>query len=105
MNNDISRILAEMRNHAIIAQGSSTPPVQETGGADFSALLKQSIAKVNDLQQTSQNLTRAVELGDPNVSISDAMIAMQKSSIAFEAMVQVRNKVVSAYQEIMSMPV
>ncbi|MEW5757150.1 MAG: flagellar hook-basal body complex protein FliE [Pseudomonadota bacterium] len=105
MNNDIARILAEMRNHAIVAQGRSMAPAQETGGADFSALLKQSIEKVNDLQKTSQHLTRAVELGDPNVSISDAMIAMQKSSLAFEAMVQVRNKVVSAYQEIMSMPV
>jgi len=44
-------------------------------------------------------------MGDRSVSISDAMIASQKSSIAFSATVEVRNKFVEAYKEIMSMPV
>ena len=105
MENDIARVLAEMRSHAITAQGGFSKPVQETAGGDFSALFKQSIDKVNELQQTSKELTTAFEMGDPNVSVADAMVAMQKSGIAFQAMVQVRNKVVSAYQDIMSMPV
>ena len=47
----------------------------------------------------------AVEMGDRSVSISDAMIASQKASVAFTATVEVRNKFVEAYKEIMNMPV
>jgi flagellar hook-basal body complex protein FliE len=50
-------------------------------------------------------MATAVEMGDPKVSLAQAMIAGQKSSIAFEATVQVRNKLVEAYKEVMSMPV
>jgi len=107
VNNDISRILAEMRNHAISAQGgvNKTAEAPAANGADFSTLLKQSIDKVNELQGISKETVNAFEMGDPNVSLSDAMVSMQKSSIAFQAAVQVRNKVITAYQDIMSMPV
>jgi flagellar hook-basal body complex protein FliE len=44
-------------------------------------------------------------MGDPNVSLSEVMIASQKSSLAFSAMVEVRNKFLEAYKEVMSMPV
>ena len=73
--------------------------------ADFSNMLKNAIDNVNELQQTSGDLKTRMELGDPNVTLEQTMIASQKSSIAFEATVQVRNKVVEAYKEIMSMPV
>ncbi len=73
--------------------------------SDFSALFKQALDNVNGLQQNSNKLATAVEMGDPNVSLAQAMIAGQKSSIAFEATVQIRNKLVEAYKEIMSMPV
>lgn len=78
------------------------------GGAprtDFSEVLKRSLDQVNAAQQTSNALGRAFEAGDPSVSVSDLMVAMQKSSLSFQAALQVRNKLVSAYQEIMSMPV
>lgn len=73
--------------------------------SDFGTLFKNAIGNVNELQQQSRAMTTAVELGDPRVSLAEAMIASQKSSLAFEATVQVRNKVVEAYKEIMSMPV
>ena len=72
---------------------------------DFSEVLKQSLDKVNEAQQSSAALGRAFEAGDPNVSVSELMVAMQKSSLSFQAVVQVCNKLVAAYQEIMSMPV
>lgn len=73
--------------------------------SDFSTLFKNAIGNVNAIQQDASALRTAVELGDPKVSLAQAMIASQKSSLAFEATVQVRNKVVEAYKEIMSMPV
>lgn len=71
----------------------------------FSDALKNSLQQVSDTQKHSQELSQRFTMGDESVSLSDAMIAMQKSSISFQATVQVRNKLVSAYHEIMSMQV
>ncbi|MEE2000039.1 flagellar hook-basal body complex protein FliE [Alkalimonas sp. MEB108] len=73
--------------------------------SDFGAMLKGAINQVNSLQTEAGVLRDHVELGTGNVTIAEAMIAASKSSIAFEATVQVRNKVVEAYKEIMTMPV
>ncbi len=104
-NSDISRVLAEMRSHSLQAQGFSAEKTANVPGADFADLLKQSVDKVNSLQKMSKANVTAFEMGDPNVSLADAMVSMQKASIAFQAMSQVRNKVIQAYQEVMSMPV
>lgn len=85
--------------------GLDTAKIAPTGGSDFSAMLKTAVDNVNGLQKQSKTLQTAVEMGDRSVSISDAMIASQKSSVAFSATVEVRNKFVEAYKEIMSMPV
>lgn len=50
-------------------------------------------------------MSKAYIKGDPNVSISDVMIASQKSSVAFQAATQVRNKLVEAYKDVMNMPI
>ncbi len=71
----------------------------------FSTLLKSSINKVNDIQAQTNKLQEAFQKGDPDVPIAEVMMAMQKSSVSFQAMLQVRNKIVKAYQEIMNMPV
>lgn len=85
-------------SRASAASGSAEKP-------DFSGLLKQSIDKVNDLQKTSARMATAFEAGDPGVSLVDTMIASQKAGVAFQATVQVRNKLVSAYEEIMRMSI
>ncbi|WP_445397102.1 flagellar hook-basal body complex protein FliE [Zobellella sp. An-6] len=72
---------------------------------DFSVLLKQAVNNVNGLQQSTDALRNRFELGDDAVSLEQVMIAAQKSSLAFDATVQVRNKVVDAYKTIMNMPV
>ncbi len=102
---DISRVLAEMRNHTQQIQGAEADTATKVAGSDFSDLFRQSVDKVNELQQISKENTTAFEMGDPNVSLADAMVSMQKAGIAFQAMSQVRNKMVQAYQEVMSMPV
>lgn len=71
----------------------------------FSDALKQSLAQVSSSQKHAEELSQRFAMGDDSVSLSDTMIAMQKSSISFQATVQVRNKLVSAYQEIMNMQV
>lgn len=73
--------------------------------ADFSSMLKGAIDNVNATQMHARSLAAAVENGEDGVTIAEAMIAASKSSIAFEATMQVRNKVVEAYKEIMTMPV
>ena len=109
MNNTISpdSLLAQMRAMAAQAQGKSSDSAATaaTGQSDFSELLKQSVDKVNETQADSKRLQEAFQSGDPNVQVSEVMVAMQKSNVSFQAMLQVRNKLVSAYQEIMNMQV
>ena len=56
-------------------------------------------------QQQAGQLATALEKGDPTVDVAQVMVAMQKANISFQAMTTVRNKLVSAYQEIMGMQV
>ena len=78
---------------------------QAAGKVDFAAALKASLDHVNNAQVNAETLGKNFVLGDDKVSLSDVMIAGQKANIAFQATVQVRNKLVSAYQDIMNMPV
>jgi len=73
--------------------------------SDFADLLKDAVNKVNDIQQEAGAKRTAFEMGDRSVTLADTMIAASKASVAFDATVQVRNKFVEAYKEIMSMPV
>lgn len=71
----------------------------------FSDMLGKAVNNVNELQQNASELRTAYEMGDPNVDLTKVMIAAQKSSVSFEAMTQVRNRVVRAYEDIMNMPI
>lgn len=101
---DINQVLAQMR--VMAAQAGALPPKSEqASGADFANMLQQSIDKVNDTQQHAAELKKAFETGEGNVELAEVMVAIQKSSISFEAMVEVRNKLVDAYKDIMNMPI
>ena len=107
MNNTINAdtLLTQMRAMAAQAQGQ-TPAVKGAAEqSDFSDILKQSVDKVNDTQMNANKLSEAFQAGDPNIQVSEVMVAMQKSSVSFQAMLQVRNKLVNAYQDIMNMQV
>jgi flagellar hook-basal body complex protein FliE len=102
---DTSQLITQMRSMASAAQG--IPNVKENSpvGSDFSSMLMKSIDSVNDVQKEAGRLGDAFVTGDPSVSLAEVMIAKQKSGIAFEATLQVRNKLLSAYKEIMAMQV
>lgn len=104
---DPNQLLTQMRAAQALAtqQPTAIAQGQDSGRVDFSDLVKSAVDKVNETQQASSALKTAFELGDPNVSLADVMIAGQKSTIAFEATIQVRNKLVRAYEEIMRMSV
>jgi flagellar hook-basal body complex protein FliE len=71
----------------------------------FSDALKAQLENVSKAQDQADDMGKKFASGDDSVSLSDTMIAMQKASITFQATVQVRNKLVSAYHEIMNMQV
>jgi flagellar hook-basal body complex protein FliE len=77
----------------------------QSGKVDFADVLKSSLDGVARAQAKSEEMQKAFVLGDKNVSLSDTMIAMQKASINFQTAIQVRNRVVQAYNDIMNMQV
>jgi flagellar hook-basal body complex protein FliE len=74
------------------------------GPADFGDLIRQTVDKVNSNQMASSQISAAYERGE-GVPLTDVVLAMQKSSLSFEATLQVRNKVLKAYEDILNMPV
>ncbi|MCC6201949.1 MAG: flagellar hook-basal body complex protein FliE [Gammaproteobacteria bacterium] len=74
-------------------------------GGDFTQVFKQALDGVNETQRSAAALTERFERGDGTVNVASVMIATQKADIAFQAATQVRNRLVSAYQEIMNMPI
>ncbi|MDH3645521.1 MAG: flagellar hook-basal body complex protein FliE [Gammaproteobacteria bacterium] len=103
---DINRVLADMR--ALAAQAKQQPSIdnaQEAGRPDFGQLLKESIDQVNAAQSAAGAMTKRFESGDPDVDLTEVMLALQKADISFKAMTEVRNKLVDAYREIMNMPI
>lgn len=92
-------------NTNAIGSNSALRESQQAGKVDFASALKASLNHVNNAQVNAETLGKNFVLGDDKVSLSDVMIAGQKANISFQATVQVRNKLVSAYQDIMNMPV
>lgn len=103
-NMNIDQVLAQMRVMSAKAT-NQTEEVPGSGGADFGALLKQSIDKVNDIQQEASAMRASFEKGEGDMDLAQVMVAAQKSSLSFEAMVQVRNKLIEAYKDVMNMPI
>lgn len=72
---------------------------------EFSDMFKTAIQTVHETQQSASTMASAYERGDATVSLSQVMVASQKASVSFQALTQVRNKLVEAYQDIMNMPI
>ncbi len=106
-NNTINpeALLVQMR--ALASQAQSKPAETPTAvqSENFADLLRQSIDKVNEIQQSGSAMAQSFQKGDPNIQLSEVMVSLQKANVSFTAMVEVRNKLVSAYQEIMNMQV
>ena len=104
----IQSVLQQMQGLSAQAAGQSNKGQAVSavvGGGSFVEELQSSVARINELQQQSRVQKRAFEAGVPGVSLNDVMVDSQKASLAFEMGVQVRNRLVSAYKEIMNMQV
>ncbi len=107
---DVNQLLTQMRAMASQAQAPNkveavAPGVEESQRPDFSAVLKQSVEQVSATQKAAGKAAEAFAAQDPNTDLTDVMVALQKASVSFQAMTQVRNRLVQAYQEVMSMQV
>lgn len=100
----VDGLLAQMRV-AAAAAGLREPAPVAAPTVNFSSVLKNALDGVAQAQDKSETLQKAFVMGDDKVSLSDTMIAMQKAGINFQATVQVRNKVIQAYNDIMNMQV
>ncbi|MEM9171330.1 MAG: flagellar hook-basal body complex protein FliE [Pseudomonadota bacterium] len=97
---DTAAVLARIRDYS----GDLTVRDTKAPGG-FATLLARSVSTVNERQQTAAAQASAYEAGDPDADLTQVMISLQKASLSFQAMTEVRNKLVNAYQEIMNMPV
>lgn len=119
MTHSVTSILSQIRSFqtqvgqtaasplAEMPRSNAIPTVTDIGRAapaSFSDTLRGALAGVNEAQQTSGALARDFELGKPGADLARVMVASQQSQIAFRATVEVRNRLVQAYQDVMNMP-
>jgi len=103
---EINQVLQQMRDMSAMAGNkTSVNPAENVSGTDFAQLLKDSINHVAKTQKAGSAMATSFEAGDPAVNLSEVMVAVQKASVSFQAMTQVRNNLVSAYKQVMNMPV
>ena len=100
----INQVLAQMRAMQALANPQATPEAVQ-GQGNFSNLMQDSIREVNAVMQESRAMTTRFEMGDPSVSLAEVMVNSQKAGLQFQAVAEIRNRVLSAYKEVMNMPV
>jgi flagellar hook-basal body complex protein FliE len=86
-------------------QPIARPKPAATDAAGFQGALSEAMKSVSKSQNDAVEMQRQIQLGNPSVSLEETMVAMQKSQIGFQATLQVRNKLVQAYTDIMNMQV
>ena len=104
---EIDSVLAQIRSLSAQARVGSSPAAapQKSGPSEFASVLSKGIDQVNQTQQRAGQVEEAFQRGTPGVELSQVMVEMQKANVSFRALTEVRNRLVSAYQEIMNMQV
>jgi flagellar hook-basal body complex protein FliE len=102
---EIDQVLAQIRSLSTqLRPGGSQPAAAPASGpSQFAALLRQGIDQVNQSQQRATELADAFARGAPGVELPQVMVQMEKASVSFRALTEVRNRLISAYQDIMNM--
>ncbi len=101
---NIDRILSQMR--VLSAQAAGQAPITNIPAENtFASTLKNTLGQVNDMQVTATNMQENFEKGGSGMDVAKVMIAGKKAEIAFQATVQVRNKFIDAYHDIMNMSI
>ncbi|MBI3375611.1 MAG: flagellar hook-basal body complex protein FliE [Betaproteobacteria bacterium] len=88
-----------------LAPLASTRGARASGAAGFADALGKALSAVNQEQHRAQSVAERFQLNDQEVSLEETMIAMQKANISFQSLVQVRNRLLSAYHEIMNLQI
>jgi flagellar hook-basal body complex protein FliE len=115
-NTQIDSVLSQIRALSSQIKATQVKPTAETGvagsvatgavaGSSFAALMQQGLSSVNQMQQSADSLATDFQRGKPGVELADVMIEMQKASVSFRAATEVRNRMVTAYQDIMNMQI
>lgn len=111
---DINSVLQQMRELKMqaqqgmqndIAKPQPVAAVKDDNGESFADLLKGAVDNVHGAQVEAKTLATAFEKGTPGVDLHQVMISMEKASVSFQAMTQVRNRMVTAYEDVMKMPI
>ncbi len=102
----IDQMLGMLRATATQASGrASEAPASEAGTTDFAKVLQNTIEQVNQTQQQAEDMAAKFAAGDGNTNLHEVMISLQKANLSFQEMVQVRNKLVTAYHDVMNIQV
>jgi flagellar hook-basal body complex protein FliE len=104
---EIDSVLAQIRSLSTQTRmgSSQAGSVPQSGPSEFANILSKGIEQVNQTDQRATQLSAAFQRGDPGVELPQVMLEMQKATVSFRALTEVRNRLVSAYQEIMNMQV
>jgi len=113
---NIQRVLGQLRAAADMASSGAIGSVGgagaaqrlgaaagTSGGLDFGSILKSAVEQVSDAQQVATVKQQEFQLGESNMSLEEVMISLQKANLAFQGMIQVRNRLVEAYKEVASL--
>ncbi len=98
----IDGVLQQLRLTSMQASGQQT---EATNQIDFAATMKSALDKISNVQTTARAQAQDFEMGKPGIQLNDVMVDLQKSSISMQMGIQVRNKLVSAYTDVMNMQV
>lgn len=101
----IEQMLNVLRSTATQAGAKPAEGASAAGGADFAQVLQGSIDKVNQAQTQAHAMAEKLAAGDTSQNLHEVMAALQTASVSFQEMVQVRNRLVSAYQDVMNIQV
>lgn len=107
INNNVNSVLSQMQSIEAMAKNQPLE-LEQTQNPDtpsFADMMVKAIDTVNESQQTAAGLTKRFEMGDSSVDLAEVMVHGQKARVAFEALSEVRNKLLTAYQDVMNMPV
>ena len=101
-----NNLISQMQALESLASGQSIRPESKVDDSkNFGEMMQQAVDGVNQTQMQAVNISKAFEMGDSQVDLSEVMIAIQKSRVSFQALTEVRNKLLTAYQDVMNMPV
>ena len=106
----VESMLSQIREYQDLAargverQGNELATSETQKQSGFANSIKGALQEVNEMQQVSKANRAAYEQGE-DIPLTEVVMSMQKSSLAFEATLQIRNKVLKAYEDIMNMPV